>query len=281
MDESVLRWWELLHLIVLINMILLGTVFYLLQKRKSVLSDTVFYYRKCHFFLTSLYVLGCGFRSILPRGDIRRIVLYDHPLSAIVFGRTAATIAELSFVAQWCLLLYELGKYTKNKTIQSLAKWPLILIFIAECFSWYACLTTNYLGTAIEESLWAVSAFITIYGFYLALPFYKSVQKRFLQSGIVLGFLYILYMVFVDVPAYVSGWRAAEAANKTYLSIAEGWSEVCNQLNLTTSYQDWQYEMVWMTLYFSIAVWISLSLVLTPSLEKTVGADLRVHPRID
>ena len=34
------------------------------------------------------------------------------------------------------------------------------LILIAECFSWYAVLTTNYLGNAIENSLWAVAFFV-------------------------------------------------------------------------------------------------------------------------
>ena len=31
------------------------------------------------------------------------------------------------------------------------------LILVEECCSWYAVITTNYLGNAIENSLWAVT----------------------------------------------------------------------------------------------------------------------------
>jgi hypothetical protein len=72
--------------------------------------------RQWQFVLAAVYTIGCGFRSILPRGDVRRIVLVDHWVSAIAIGRTVATIAELAFVAQCAFILHEIGKGTGNKT---------------------------------------------------------------------------------------------------------------------------------------------------------------------
>ena len=44
-----------------------------------------------------MYVGVCGYRSLFPRVDLERRCLWDTWLSAILLGRTAATIAELCF----------------------------------------------------------------------------------------------------------------------------------------------------------------------------------------
>ncbi len=263
--SSVMNWWTVLSLIACLNIILLLIAYG--KFKKQTYGDDTRRYRRLQFIFASLYTLGCGFRSIFPRGDIRRIVLYDSWISAVAIGRTVATIAEMSFVAQWTLLLLEMGKFTRNETIRFIAKLPLPLIFIAELFSWYACITTNYIGTAIEESLWAIAASITVYGFYLARPYYEGKQKTFLNLGVFSGICYVFYMLFVDVPAYVFNWMEAEAEGKEYLSITEGFKEVCTVWHHTLSYQDWQYEMIWMTLYFSVAVWMSILIINAPRLD--------------
>ncbi len=266
----VLAWWTGLCIIAAINVCLLFYSYHLLKKKFSILNDDVKQIRKWQFILSSVYVFGCGFRSILPRGDLRRIVLYDSWISCVAIGRTVATIAELSFVAQWSLILYEAGKYTKNTTIQFLAKLPLPLIIIAEISSWYACTTSNYLGTAIEESLWAIAATIAVYGLFLARPYYKGSQKKFLNAGIIMGIFYIIYMLTVDVPTYVRAWIKAEATGKEYLSVIDGFKEVCTHWNFTQTYAAWEYEMVWMSLYFSVAVWMSMYIINAPFLNKKV-----------
>lgn len=50
--------------------------------------------------LSALYVFGCAFRSVLPRADLQRIVVVDTPLSAVFWGRSVATVAELGYAAQ-------------------------------------------------------------------------------------------------------------------------------------------------------------------------------------
>ena len=266
--ELVWLWWGGLCCITVFNLFLLSMAYRMLQQQLPSMGEALANWRTWQFRLASIYTIGCGFRAVLPRGDLRRIVLFDSWISSIAIGRTVATIAELSFVAQWCFLLHEAGKNTGHKIILAIAKWPFILIFIAECFSWYACTSTNYLGTAIEESLWAIAASLTVYGFYLARPYYKAEQRTFLKQGMLAGIGYVVYMLCVDIPAYISNWQAAEAAGKTYKTVIQGVVEVCTMWRSTQIYSDWEYEMIWMSLYFSVAVWGSIYLVNAPRLDK-------------
>ena len=95
--------------------------------------------------LCAAYVFGCAFRSFLPRADVQRICLFDTWLSSVVVGRSVATVAEICFAAQWAIVLHQLGTMTGADTTLN-AAWVIVpLILIAECFSWYAVLTTNYL----------------------------------------------------------------------------------------------------------------------------------------
>jgi hypothetical protein len=56
--------------------------------------------------LSGFYVLGCGFRAVLPRIDVERICFVDTWLSCTFIGRCFATVAELSFMAQLMITLY-------------------------------------------------------------------------------------------------------------------------------------------------------------------------------
>ena len=259
-----------MNLLALFNIFLLGYTYNLFKKKQTEYSKTVFRIRRSHFILAAIYVFGCGFRSVLPREDLMRIVMVDSWISSIVIGRSVATIAELSFAAQWALILFEAGKGTNNRFALTTSKIIVPIIIIAECFSWYACTTTNYIGSSVEESLWAVAATITIIGFIKVRPHYINQQKKFLTAGIIVGLLYVCYMVFVDVPNYVNHWIHDEAMRKTYSSFGQGLIEVATQWTEIRTFEVWQYAMIWMTLYFSVAVWISLFIVNSPVLDKNI-----------
>src|SRR5262249_60104219 len=109
-------------------------------------------------------------RSFLPRADVQRICLFDTWLSSVAIGRSVATVAEVCFAAQWVIVLHRLGTMTGADTVSNIAWVILPLIFIAECFSWYAVLTTNYLGNAVENSIWAVVFFAIGAGLCRLLP---------------------------------------------------------------------------------------------------------------
>jgi hypothetical protein len=182
-------------------------------------------------------------------------------------GRTIATIAEVAFVVQWALLALLLARRQESKPV-ALLGWSIVpLICIAEVFSWWASLTTNHLGNALEESLWAFSAMLMIVVLSLSFKAASTELKRFLKAGLVLAVAYVIFMVTVDVPTYVSRWQEATAANKTFLTVSEGLVDI-QRYTVTGSYDEWKYNMVWMTLYFSLAVWISLAMVILPRFEQ-------------
>src|ERR1700692_2236330 len=124
--------------------------------------------------LCAAYVFGCAFRSFLPRADVQRICLFDTWRSSVVVGRSVATVAEISFAAQWAIILHQLGTMTGADTTLN-AAWVILPLFLfAECFSWYAGLTTHYLGNAIENSIWAVAFFIVGVGLCRLLPEFEG-----------------------------------------------------------------------------------------------------------
>src|SRR3979411_1623654 len=157
--------------------------------------------------LSAAYVFGCAFRSFLPRADVQRICLFDTWLSSVVVGRSVATVAEICFAAQWAITLHQLGTMTGSDTSLN-AAWVIVpLILIAECFSWHAVLTTNYLGNAIENSIWAVAFFVAGSGLGRLLPEFDGPVRVVLAIAIVGIAGYLAFLMTIDVPMYLSRWR--------------------------------------------------------------------------
>ncbi|MEN3350150.1 MAG: hypothetical protein V7632_3785 [Bradyrhizobium sp.] len=225
------------------------------------------------------YVFGCAFRSILPRADVQRICLFDTWLSSVVVGRTVATVAEVCFAAQWAIMLHQLGTMTGAETTVNIA-WIIVpLILIAEAFSWYAVLTTHYLGNAIENSIWAVVFFLVGIALCRLLPeFHGPVRWAFIVS--IVGITgYLAFLMTVDVPMYLNRWRAELAAGATLLHPLEGLRDVSTRWVVTHDIAEWREEIAWMSLYFSMAVWSSLALCLGYSLEDQLPR-YRTEPAI-
>ena len=93
-------------------------------------------------------------------------------------------MAEICFAAQWVLVLHRLGTTTGADITLNVAWVILPLIIIAECFSWYAVLTTNYLGNTIENSIWAVAFFVIGIGLCRLLHSRRRTTGRRLTRGI-------------------------------------------------------------------------------------------------
>ena len=136
------------------------------------------------------------------------------------------------------------------------------LIAVAETCSWTAVLTTNYLGNACEETLWAVSAALLLIGCAALWPRCDARTRRLLAIPFVAGPGYLLFMATVDIPMYLTRWRADQAAGRAYLSLGAGLHDVATRWVVTREWQAWRTEMPWMSLYFSVAVWISLALAI-------------------
>jgi hypothetical protein len=216
--------------------------------------------------LCAAYVFGCAFRSLLPRADVQRICLFDTWLSSVVVGRSVATVAEICFAAQWAIILHQLGTMTGADTTLN-AAWVIVpLILIAECFSWYGVLTTNYLGNAIENSIWAVAFFIVGIGLCRLLPEFDGPVRVVLAIAISGIAGYLAFLMTIDVPMYLSRWRAEAGHGSKLLRPLEGLRDVSTRWVVTHNFAEWKDEIAWMSLYFSAAVWASLALCVFYSL---------------
>ena len=217
--------------------------------------------------LCAAYVFGCAFRSFLPRADVQRICLFDTWLSSVVVGRSVATVAEICFAAQWAIILHQLGTMTGAETTLN-AAWVIVpLILIAECFSWYGVLTTHYLGNAIENSIWAVAFFLVGIGLCRLLPEFEGPVRVVLAIAITGIAGYLAFLMTIDVPMYLSRWRAEVADGSKLLRPLEGLRDVSTRWVVTHDLAEWKDEIAWMSLYFSAAVWASLALCVFYSLE--------------
>eukprot|EP01116_Phalansterium_solitarium_P005817 TRINITY_DN1793_c0_g1_i1.p1 TRINITY_DN1793_c0_g1~~TRINITY_DN1793_c0_g1_i1.p1 ORF type:complete len:327 (-),score=90.80 TRINITY_DN1793_c0_g1_i1:179-1159(-) len=228
--------------------------------------------RRAVMWLAGIYVLGCAFRSVLPRADVQRLCLFDHELSTVAVGRSVATVAELAFVAQWALLLHEFSSAASLAWGRFVALLLVPLITIAEVFSWGSVLSLKYLNNAIEESLWAVSAFLAVICTARLWTLCAGRLRPYLALAIVGGLVYILFMCLVDVPMYVGRYLVDEAAGKSYLTLWEGVHDVATRRFISYAWSEWATEIPWMSLYFSFAVWWSISLAFAPRFELAAAS---------
>ena len=221
--------------------------------------------------LSAAYVFGCAFRSLLPRADVQRICLFDTWLSSVVVGRSVATVAEICFAAQWTMILLQLGTMSGATTAVT-AAWVIVpLILIAECFSWHAVVTTNYLGNAIENSIWAVAFFIVGVGICRLLPEFDGGLRVILVGALVGIVVYLAFLMTVDVPMYLKRWRADVARGNRGLNPLEGFRDVSTRWVVTYDLSEWRDEIAWMSLYFSAAVWASLGLCVFYAVEGHIA----------
>jgi hypothetical protein len=217
--------------------------------------------------LCAAYVFGCAFRSVLPRADVQRICLVDSWLSSVFVGRSVATVAEVCFAAQWAIILGQLGTIAGTETAVNVAQVIVPLIIVAEICSWYAVLTTNFLGNAIENSLWAVAFFLVGIGLGRLLPEFQGPVRWLLITGLIGIACYLAFLVMVDVPMYLNRWRVEHANGTPLLHPLDGLRDAATRWIVTHDYDHWKEEIAWMSLYFSAAVWASLALCMVSSLD--------------
>jgi len=212
---------------------------------------------RLQLILSGLYVFGCAFRSFFPVYDIPRRGLVNGWVSSVLLGRTVATLAELAFAAQFAVYLY--SSDLQSVRMVSLTLVPLIVM--AEIFSWHAVLTRKNLGHVFENSLWGICGALVVVS--LVVIAWQSPANRSLTNAVLVvgGALYVAYIFVVDVPMYWSRWKTDEAQRRGYLSLAQGVADASRCKEVSFRWEDWRSEVVWMTLYFSVGVWVSISLI--------------------
>ncbi|WP_291689879.1 hypothetical protein [Bradyrhizobium sp.] len=286
--NPVARWWVLLTLVSSAN-VALWFVLYREFRDGRVTADGNASSLGPMLLLCGAYVFGCAFRSFLPRADVQRICLVDSWLSSVFIGRSVATVAEICFVAQWAIVLGQLGAVTRADTTLNVA-WVIVpLILIAEIWSWYAVATTSYLGNAIENSIWAVAFLLVGIALGRLLPEFNGLVRWTLAAAIGGIIFYLAFLVVIDVPMYFSRWQAEQViGGRRLLGVVEGLRDASTRWIVTHDIAHWKDEIAWMSLYFSAAVWASLALCALSSLDgqlpryRTEAAAMQsVSPRID
>jgi hypothetical protein len=134
------------------------------------------------------------------------------------------------------------------------------LIALAELCSWYAVISTNFLGNALENALWTVAfALVGIALVRLAASF-RGVVRWLIAATAAGAGGYVVFMSVIDVPMYLHRWQAALASGHQQLDLLAGLRDLASRWLVTHSIAQWQDEIAWMSLYFSVAVWTSLLL---------------------
>lgn len=256
-SPGIFVWIWLLRAICAANVVTWAWTAWRLRTELPRLPDEVARHRRELLWLSALFVIGCGFRSILPRADVQRIAPFGGWWSCVMIGRSVATVAELAFMAQWALVLR-----AASGDHRDFGWWTgrilLPMIAVAEVCSWYAVLTTNYMGNVCEQSIWTVCSALVVTAL---LKQRSSAWRPFAQTVAAFIIPYIVFMAVSDVPMYFRRWLADEASGRTYLSLAEGVRDASFRVVVTRLWEPWHEEVAWMTLYFSSGVWISIWLV--------------------
>ena len=273
------RWWVGLCLATAVNVAAWSVAALVFRRRRGSTDPETYTRRRTQLVLSAVFVIVCGFRSVFPRADVQRICLLDSWLSSVGVGRSLATIAELCFIAQWAILLRELGERTGTRIAITVSRMLVPMIAIAECFSWYAVLTTNYAGNSIEESIWALSATLGTLSAIAAWPRLSPRHRWLLSPAIVLGAAYVIFMCTVDVPMYIGRFLQDQAQGRQYLTLGQGLRDASLRWVTTAKWDEWKSEMPWMTLYFSVVVWASIALMHLPRFVTHEKASLQAREK--
>ena len=259
--NAVTRWHAVLRAIAVVNLALWSLSAVAVTRAAAAIDAEANTAARVQLLLSAVYVLGCAFRSLFPVYDIPRMVLVDSRLSSVIVGRSVATVAELCFAAQWALLLYRTAVLSHSGFAQALSLAIVPLIMLAEGCSWQAVLTTAQRGHVFENSIWGLSAVLVVVSMLMIGP--RRLADLYLPmiAWCVGGTAYVAFMFFVDVPMYWSRWRADQAAGRHYLSISQGVVDVRRRRVVSYRWEDWKSEVPWMSLYFTVGVWSSVSLV--------------------
>ena len=205
-----IRWWKFLSAIAILNICLWLGANYYLRSQAGELSEYTLY----HLMLSGIYVSACAFRSFWPRIDLERYVIVDHWISSVVLGRSAATLAEISFAMQMKLFIDELYTHANGGLLQDYT-WIIVLtLSIAQVFCWLGVISLNHLGHFIEESLWGLT--FTFISLALATSINSLVGSWLIIAwiGLIACIIYVLYMFLVDVPMYYQRMKQGSHASQ-------------------------------------------------------------------
>ncbi len=261
MSSEVSAWWTLLRVVAVLNIAAWAVAAIVFAHRRATSPPSGLSSARAQLILSAVYVLGCAYRSFFPVFDVPRLCLFDSPLSSIFIGRTVATMAELAFVAQWAVMLRDTARETGSRVPAIVAIFILPMMCVAEACSWYSVLTTSNLGHVFEEALWAAFGMVLLVTGAAVWVRCSARWRLALIAWGVVGAAYVGFMTLVDVPMYYSRWVADEARGRQYFGLLSGVMDAALRRSVSFDWHIWRGEVPWMTVYFSLAVWLSILMV--------------------
>ena len=117
-EHKTVLWWHMLSAVAIFNIMLWARTAWILPTDAT--------YVQSHIVLSGIFTTVCAFRSFMPRIDLERYCIVDSKFSSVVAGRSAATVAEISFATQVGLLMQELGHRAGVQWVESMTI-PVIL----------------------------------------------------------------------------------------------------------------------------------------------------------
>lgn len=254
-DYKTLLWWRILSVMSVFNIIMWISTFLTVDTK----NDNG--YSIWHVCLSGVFTIVCAFRSIVPRADTDRYCIIDSWVSSIVAGRSAATVAEISFATQIGLIMHEIGGSARYSWVQSLTVPVIVLLSTAQCLCWYGIITRNNMAHVIEESLWAFTFVMVGVALGVCAPHLDAIWQEICYLGVVLCVAYVYFMVTVDIPMYYKRWCANNThGNHKYYGLKEGFHDALTHRVVTLDWELWKPEVAWLSGYFTGAVFVSIGL---------------------
>jgi hypothetical protein len=277
MTAPVDAWWSMLCALAVFNALAWSISAFNLRRQRTGMAREAYAARRLQLQLSAVYVFGCAFRSLFPVFDIPRLCLVNSWISSVIVGRSVATCAELCFAAQWAAMLREASRAVDSPLGRFASRAIVPLIAVAEVCSWYSVLTTSNIGHIAEESIWGLSAMLLMASMLVIWPRCATPRRSLLATWSIAAAAYATYMLLVDVPMYWRRWIADQSIGRHYLSVSQGIHDAAVRWLVSYRWDQWKSEVVWMSLYFSVAVWLSIALVHAPMFRALGSAARRVR----
>ena len=256
-------WWGIMVMVSTFNFMLLAHVLRKYPKAPPQIQPDGAY--RIMKYCAIVFTTVCAYRAVLPRIDVTRVCWFDSFLNWTFFGRIAACFAEIGWATQMGLLLRRLAHCERVQFVDS---YPMhfekagysviVLACIAECCSWTNLITESNLFAVFEQFLWMILFEITGIGFILLLHRYST--NTLPRSFWIFGIAMIVIGVEQGVESlglYLTEYLHDERLHKEYYGFIEGLSRLAQCDTVSHSIDDWLFDALWMTGYFSVGVWSS------------------------
>lgn len=157
-----------------------------------------------------------------------------------------------------------------------------VIIVIAQCFSFTGTITTQILWYACEESCWGLAFFVATPAYFVNFlrgqalrrqlsngaftrcpPLYVPGSKAWNAEAFSLfmaiySACFVILIFAVDVPEWAKQSRDQSMAGVRFFGFEEGFLDAMRTRHHSHDIQVWSYSIIWMSAYFFLAVQLSI-----------------------